>query len=673
MAVHIQDGTTTNKLKVNADGSLNVQLEAGTPITIGSVDQGAPNTAANGWPVKPTDGTNSQSFTVGGAAKIDGSATTQPISASTLPLPTGAATATLQGTGNTSVASIDTKTPALVTGRVPVDGSAVTQPISATVLPLPTGASTSALQTSGNASVASIDTKTPILGQALAAGSVPVVLTAAQLTTLTPFSTVAVSNFPATQPVSGTVTANAGTGTFAVSAAALPLPTGAATSASQTTMNATLSSIDTKTPSIGQTTQALSSPVVNPGDLTSSTGSITIQDTGSTSTVQSNNQTLLTGSPTATSTFSLATNSYNSAVIKVSGTWTGSIQIETSSDGGTSWIGLPTHIVGGSIFFLAYTANVQVECNLAGKTNIRVRAPSAITGTVSIQFILSYNPSGIVFVNNAIRITDGANSSVATPLTVLAGSTAVTSANTSAVIAISPNSNSIRQNDGTNNASTFANIATAQFTATTPGNTPFVAAVGMGWDGATHREVLVATDGTQQIGGTVNIVPLDGNKATYSAAVTGLTVAAAPTDIFTITGSATKTIRITRISFTGSETTATQRDVVLLKRSAANTGGTSTTQTNVPHDSTSAAGTATIRSYTVNPTGLGALVGALRSRKVFIATTTTNSDEMILDFGDKPAQALVIRGTGEVVSINLNSVASAGSSLNISVEWTEES
>lgn len=53
-----------------------------------------------------------------------------------------------------------------------------------------------------------------------------------------------------TQPVSGTVTANAGTGTFAVSAASLPLPTGAATSANQTTANTSLSNIDTKIPSL---------------------------------------------------------------------------------------------------------------------------------------------------------------------------------------------------------------------------------------------------------------------------------------------------------------------------------------------------------------------------------------------------------------------------------------
>jgi hypothetical protein len=42
--------------------------------------------------------------------------------------------------------SIDGKLPALSSGRVPVDGSGVTQPVSATSLPLPTGAATEAKQ-----------------------------------------------------------------------------------------------------------------------------------------------------------------------------------------------------------------------------------------------------------------------------------------------------------------------------------------------------------------------------------------------------------------------------------------------------------------------------------------------------------------------------------------------
>lgn len=48
------------------------------------------------------------------------------------------------------------------------------------------GDATAANQVTGNNSLSSIDTKTPALGQALAAASTPVVLTAAQLTTLTP-------------------------------------------------------------------------------------------------------------------------------------------------------------------------------------------------------------------------------------------------------------------------------------------------------------------------------------------------------------------------------------------------------------------------------------------------------------------------------------------------------
>jgi hypothetical protein len=102
-----------------------------------------------------------------------------------------------------------------------------------------------------------VNAKTPALGQALAAASVPVVLTAAQITTLTPPASQAVTGtfwqatqpvsgtfWQATQPVSGTVTAsgpvtdaqiratplpvsgtitaNAGTGTLAVSLASVP-------------------------------------------------------------------------------------------------------------------------------------------------------------------------------------------------------------------------------------------------------------------------------------------------------------------------------------------------------------------------------------------------------------------------------------------------------------------
>ena len=80
-------------------------------------------------------------------------------------------------------------TPMIVTasGAAKVDGSAVNQPVTIATIPLATNAATE----SGH--LATIDTSTariPAQGQALAAASLPVVMTAAQVTTLTPLATV---------------------------------------------------------------------------------------------------------------------------------------------------------------------------------------------------------------------------------------------------------------------------------------------------------------------------------------------------------------------------------------------------------------------------------------------------------------------------------------------------
>ena len=166
-------------------------------------------------------------------------------------LPTGAATSAKQDTIITSLSSIDghvdgvegsltsidAKMTACNTGAVVVSSSA-----------LPTGAATAARQDTGNTSLSSIDGKLPALGQALAAASVPVVLTAAQVSTLTPLSTVA-----ATQSGTWNVTNISGT---------VSLPTGAATSANQSTANTSLASIDGKLPALWQALAAASVPVV---------------------------------------------------------------------------------------------------------------------------------------------------------------------------------------------------------------------------------------------------------------------------------------------------------------------------------------------------------------------------------------------------------------------------
>src|SRR5207249_2083909 len=71
--------------------------------------------------------------------------------------------------GSATIGAVNLAQYTPASGRLPVDGSGVTQPVSAASLPLPSGAATSARQDTGNTSLASIDGKLPALGQALAA------------------------------------------------------------------------------------------------------------------------------------------------------------------------------------------------------------------------------------------------------------------------------------------------------------------------------------------------------------------------------------------------------------------------------------------------------------------------------------------------------------------------
>lgn len=168
--------------------------------------------------------------------------------------------------------------------------------------------------------------------------------------------------------------------------------------------------------------------------------------------------------------------------------------------------------------------------------------------------------------------------------------------------------------------------------------------------------------------------PIDGGKNTYRASATALASAASATDIFTLTGSASKTIRVTRLEISDQQTTAAAAQIIVAVRSTANSSGTSTAPTAVPHDSNSPAASATVLKYTANPT-TGNLVGNLFAGYVFLAapaTATVGSDKVILDYGNRPGQAIVLRGTSQVLAVNLNSATVTGGAFDVNVEWTEE-
>lgn len=205
-----------------------------------------------------SDGTNQRATVVVGSAfvgsdgelyMLQGDETTGAIKTSASFTPAGTQDVNLTKVAGTAVLTdygLSTGNAQRVVAAMQIGGQAITNinpmfvapsttavfPISASSLPLPTGAATAANQATEIASLASIDTKTPALGQALAAASQPVVLTAAQVTTLTP-QTNAMTD---TQLRASAVP---------VSFASAPLPTGAASSANQTTEISYLANIST--------------------------------------------------------------------------------------------------------------------------------------------------------------------------------------------------------------------------------------------------------------------------------------------------------------------------------------------------------------------------------------------------------------------------------------------
>lgn len=511
------------------------------------------------------------SLTAAGALKVDGSGATQPVSGTVAATQSGSWTVTANlGTiagvaTETTLASLNTKIPSGLTvtsTRLLVDGSGVTQPISAASLPLPLGASTSALQTSGNASLTSIDSKTPALGQALAAASVPVVLTAAQLTTLTPLTTVAVTQSTSPWVVSGTVAATQ-SGAWAVTANA---GTNLNTSALALESGGNLASVKTNT-----------------DNLSLSQGSTTSGQKGN----------LILGAvTTAAPTYTTAQSS------PLSMTTAGAVRTDGSAT---------TQPVSGTV-----TANLGTIAGVATEATLATRLSEsdfdsktgALTETAPASDTAS---SGL----------NGRLQRIAQRLTSL--------------ISLFPTSLGQK---------TMANSLAVVL--------------------ASDQSAISVTDAT--------VAP-----ATYSAGA-AFTLVASATDIFTITGSATKTIKIISIAINGVNTGNTNVLVNVIKRSTANTGGTSSTVTGVPNDSTQAAATATVRSYTVNPT-LGTGVGTIRSDYAFfpvLASTNagTDVDHSFTDSGSRP---IYLRGTGEVLAINLGGTLITGTTLvACDITWTEE-
>jgi hypothetical protein len=180
--------------------------------------------------------------------------------------------------------------------------------------------------------------------------------------------------------------------------------------------------------------------------------------------------------------------------------------------------------------------------------------------------------------------------------------------------------------------------------------------------------VWKAAPGTSGSGQAVPSVNFESTKATYHLA--GLvTPAATPTDVINLQGSATKTVRFTHIAICTPGTAAGIADVVLIRRSTANSGGTSTSPTIGKSATADAAATLVDLVYTTNATTLGTLVSNLGAKK----TLPTTAACVEWHFGANNDKEIVLSGASDFLSVNGNGdTLVTGEVWSYDFVWTEE-
>lgn len=182
-------------------------------------------------------------------------------------------------------------------------------------------------------------------------------------------------------------------------------------------------------------------------------------------------------------------------------------------------------------------------------------------------------------------------------------------------------------------------------------------------------------------------IPLDSIKRTYSQAMSNLVVASSATTWWQICGSATATIRLTRVTIAGRDTAAASADVQLIKTSTAASGGTiaagqpfnGASIVGIPYDTNFSASTATVTAWTANPTvgtPVVASAGWIWSGQVFLGNLTTGQPgpATIIDFGNHPGAAVTLRGAAQCIAISsaVGTGPGSGNLMDVTMEWTEE-
>lgn len=183
-------------------------------------------------------------------------------------------------------------------------------------------------------------------------------------------------------------------------------------------------------------------------------------------------------------------------------------------------------------------------------------------------------------------------------------------------------------------------------------------------------------------GNNISLISLDSTRAVYKASANFIPTATAGVVLFSIQGSATKTVRIKRILIGGVSTALSSSVFAIQKTSVLGAGGTAVAPTVAKMDSGSAAASAVVQHYTTTLKAAGTPIGGpLSTMLITTGTVTTPTvalagtpQAMFPEFGAPIGQALVLRGIAEYIEVqNVTPTnLAAGTVLTYAVEWEED-
>lgn len=158
---------------------------------------------------------------------------------------------------------------------------------------------------------------------------------------------------------------------------------------------------------------------------------------------------------------------------------------------------------------------------------------------------------------------------------------------------------------------------------------------------------------------------------TYSASITNHGNVAA-SDIYCVTGSDTKLVKVTGFCVSAEANSAIIADLTIVLRSTLNTGGGLASVPVVKMDQLNPTPTAVVQSFTSAPTA-GTAIGTVRSIKMLLegSGSSGRSCQGTLFFPRNWGQPITLRGSTQAACVN-SSALGAGGNWSITHEHTEE-